>query len=289
MSVDGDDATPKRTAFFVSDGTCVTAETLGRSLLTQFEAVNFAQQSLRFVNTVERASEARRRINETAIYDGARPLIFSTLVKPDVQAAIKESNALFLDIFATFINPLEQELGCRSSVSTGRFHGLHNVDEYSSRIEAVDFTLNHDDGGTTRQLDEADVILIGISRSGKTPTCLYLSLQYGVRSANFPITEDDLEGPALPDSLVPHRDKLVALSTEADRLQQIREARYPNSRYASFAQCQFEVRQAEALYRKLRIPCLKTTLKSIEEIAANILDLVDLQRPSRSSRPKAHV
>ncbi len=282
---------PRRTAFFLSDGTGITVENFGRSLLTQFETVKFAQQSLRFVSTVERAREVRRKINETAVFDGVRPLVFSTLVKPEVQAEIKNSNALFLDIFATFISPLEEELGCISSVSTGRFHGLHNVDEYSSRIEAVDFTLNHDDGSTTRHLDEADVILIGISRSGKTPTCLYLSLQYGIRAANFPITEDDLERPNLPRSLLAYKDKLVALSTEPDRLHRIREARYPNSRYSSLNQCQFEVRQAEALYRKMRIPCLKTTMKSIEEIAATIVDLaeLDLGRGRGPGRSRAHV
>jgi hypothetical protein len=279
----------QRTAFFLSDGTAITAETLGRSLIAQFENIRFAQQSLRFINTAERALEAQRKINETAVVDGERPVVFSTLVKPELRAIVMQSNALYLDIFATFIDPLEQELVSRSSLSLGRFHGLIDTAAYSSRIEAVDFTMSHDDGSTTKHLEQADIIIIGISRTGKTPTCLYLSLQYGIRAANFPITEDDLEHPRLPRSLAPYRDKLLALSTDARRLQQIRQERYANSRYASFEQCDYEVRQAEALYRRLGIPMLHTTLKSIEEIAATIVDMASLDTPRRRGGGKVHV
>jgi regulator of PEP synthase PpsR (kinase-PPPase family) len=278
----------RRTAFFLSDGTAITAETLGRSLIAQFETVRFSQQSLRFVNTPERALEAQRKINETAVVDGERPVVFSTLVMPDLRSVVMQSNALYLDIFATFIDPLEQELESRSSLSLGRFHGLTDTVAYSSRIDAVDFTVSHDDGSTTKHLEQADIIIIGISRTGKTPTCLYLSLQYGIRAANFPITEDDLEHPRLPNSLVPFRDKLLALSTDARRMQQIRQERYANSRYASFEQCDYEIRQSEALYRRLGIPTLHTTLKSIEEIAATIVDRAGLDTPRRRAG-KAHV
>ena len=280
---------PRRTAFFVSDGTGITAETLGRSLITQFEQVAFSEQSLRFVNTLERAEEARRRINETAVVDQVRPLVFSTLVKPDLRTLVMDSHSLFLDMFDTFVSPLSQELGCRPSASFGRFHGMQDVDEYSARIEALNFTLHHDDGCTIKQLDEADVIVVGISRTGKTPTCLYLSIQYGLRAANFPITEDDLERPALPATLQPFRPKLLALSTEPARLQQIRQARYPESRYASFRQCDFEIRQAEGLYRRLGIPCVKTTMKSVEEIAATIIDLAGLDKRTRPGPVRSHV
>jgi hypothetical protein len=278
-----------RTAFFVSDGTGITAETLGRSLITQFEQVAFTEQSLRFVNTLERAEQARGRINEVARSDQARPLVFSTLIKPELRTIVMDSNSLFLDMFDTFVSPLSQELGCRPSASFGRFHGMQDVNEYSARIEAMNFTLHHDDGSTTRQLDQADIIVIGISRTGKTPTCLYLSIQYGVRAANFPITEDDLERPGLPGTLQGYRSKLLALTTESRRLQQIRQARYPDSRYASLDQCEFEIRQAEGLYRRLGIPCIKTTLKSIEEIAATIIDLAALDRRTAPGPTRSHV
>ncbi len=280
---------PKRTAFFVSDGTGITAETLGHSLLTQFEQPPFAHHSLRFVDTVERANAARRIIDDTAEYDCTRPVVFSTLVKPELREIVRRSNGFFLDFFGTYISVLEQELGLAASSATGRSHGMTDALQYSSRIEAVDFTLHHDDGTTTRNLDDADIILIGISRTGKTPTCLYLSLHYGVRAANFPLTDDDLETPRLPASLRIYRDKLFGLTTLPTRLQQIRHERLPDSRYASFAQCDFEIRQAEALFRRLGVPYLSTALKSIEEIAASIVDYAGIERPGRARRSRAHV
>lgn len=279
----------RRTAFLVSDGTGITVEALGQSLISQFPRETFSQQILRFVNTPERAELARERINETALSDGCRPLIFSTLVKPPLRAIVRESNALFLDLFAAFIKPLEQELGMRSSDRVGLYHGLGDPGEYSSRIEAVDFTLHHDDGSTTKHLDSAEIIILGVSRTGKTPTCLYLSLHYGIRAANFPLTEEDLESPRLPASLELHRAKLLGLTSEAQRLQQIRQERYPDSRYASLDQCEYEIRQAEALFRRLGIRCLPTTLKSIEEIAATIVDMADLDRRVKSGPVPAHV
>jgi len=280
---------PKRTAFFVSDGTAITAETLGHSLLTQFERLPCANQSLRFIDSVERAETARRQIDETAEFDGTRPLVFSTLVKPELRRIVASSQALFLDFFGSNIKVLEDELACQASSATGRSHGMTDAIEYSSRIEAVDFTLHHDDGTTTQNLDEADIILVGVSRTGKTPTCLYLSLHYGIRTANFPLTEDDLQTPRLPASLKPHRRKLFGLTTLPTRLQQIRHERLPNSRYASFAQCDFEIRQAELLFRRLGITCSSTAMKSIEEIAAGIVDQSGLERTERRHRPRAHV
>lgn len=270
-------ANAKRTAFFVSDRTAITAETLGHTLLTQFESVDIDQTSLRFIDSLERAEKARDQINQAAS-EGNRPLVFGTLINPEVREIVKSSNCLFLDFFDVFIAPLEQELNVKSSLTAGRSHGLIDIETYSSRIEAVNFTLNHDDGSTVSQLDEADIILIGISRTGKTPTCLYLSLHYGIRAANFPLTEDDLEELRLPETLRPYRSKLFGLTIDPLRLQQIRQERLPDSRYASVGQCDYEVRQAESLLRKLGIPYLRITMKSIEEIAATIIDMAGLER-----------
>lgn len=280
-------ANAKRTAFFVSDRTAITAETLGHTLLTQFESVGIERTSLRFIDSVERAKKARERIDQAAA-EGARPLVFGTLVNPEVREIVKSSNCVFLDIFDVFIEPLEQELHVKSTLTAGRSHGLTDIELYSSRIEAVNFTLNHDDGSTVSQLDEADIILIGISRTGKTPTCLYLSLHYGIRAANFPLTEDDLEEMRLPESLKPYRSKLFGLTIDPMRLRQIRQERLPDSRYASLGQCDYEVRQAEALLRRLGIPYLRTTMKSIEEIAATIVDMAGLERPKVLHRPPIH-
>lgn len=274
-------ATLKRMAFFVSDRTAITAETLGHSLLTQFESLQIEQESLRFIDSVERAERARSRINQAAIEDGAPPLVFSTLINAQLREIVRSGNCIFLDFFETFINHLEQELQVKSSLTEGRSHGLTDIEKYFSRMEAVNFTLSHDDGSTVNRLHEADIIMMGISRTGKTPTCLYLSLHYGIRAANFPLTEDDLEELRLPQSLKPYRDKLFGLTTDPMRLQQIRQERLPNSRYASLEQCDFETRQAEALYRRLSIPYLHTTMKSIEEIAATLIEMAGLGRGRR--------
>lgn len=273
----------RRTAFFVSDRTAITAETLGHSLLTQFDGLDFHKETIRFVDSVERAEQIRQRIDQACREDGARPLVFSTLVVPEVREVFQTSDCLFLDFFDTFITPLEEELQMKSTLTAGRSHGLTDVVRYSSRIEALNFTLNHDDGSTISRLEDADIILVGISRTGKTPTCLYLSLRYGLRAANFPLTEDDLEDLHLPASVKPYRDKLFGLTIESSRLQQIRQERLPNSRYASLEQCEYETRQAEALFHKLSIPYLESTLKSVEEIAATIVDMASLEarKPSR--------
>lgn len=268
--------TPRRTAFFISDGTGITAETLGHSLLTQFNGMHFDQVTLPFINSAEKARGCVARINQTAIADAARPLIFSTLVNPEISVIIAQANALFLDVFKIFVAPLETELGVQSSHTVGRSHGVNNV--YKQRIDAVNFALGHDDGMSTRDLNNADVILIGVSRCGKTPTCLYLGMQFGIRAANYPLVPEDFPSMRLPTMLLPMKKKLFGLSINPERLQQIRNERRPDSRYASLANCQFEVREAEALMRQEDIPYLEVTTKSIEEIATTIVQQANLVR-----------
>lgn len=279
---------PHRSAFFISDSTCITAQNLGRALLTQFEFLPIKQYSLRFVDNLERADRARQQIDQTARSDGARPLVFSTLIDPDVRASIRSADCVYFDLFETFVNRLENELGARSVPTTGHSHGMIDREHYFARMEAVNFTLNHDDGSTVAHLDQADIILIGISRTGKTPTCLDLSLNYGVRAANFPLTEEELDELLLPQVLEPYRPRLFGLTTDPLRLQQIRNERLPNSRYASMRQCEYETRQSEALFRKLGISYLVTTMLSIEEIAATIVDMVGLERSRSVPVPPFH-
>ncbi|TCO81199.1 hypothetical protein EV699_10940 [Plasticicumulans lactativorans] len=282
-------STVRRKAYFVSDRTGITAEALGHSLLTQFEAVPFEKEAVRFVDTPERAEALRERINRAAEETGLRPLVFSTLIQPETRDVVRAANCLFIDFFDALIPGIEAELGVRSSHATGRSHGLTDIEEYSMRIDAVNFSLSHDDGSTVSHLNEADVILVGISRTGKTPTCLYLSLHYGIRAANFPMTEDDLEHMKLPRSLEPHQGKLFGLTTDPQRLAQIRQERMPNSKYASLEQCDYETRQAEALFRKRGIPYLRTTMKSVEEIATTIIDMAGLERRKlKHQRPHLH-
>jgi regulator of PEP synthase PpsR (kinase-PPPase family) len=271
----------QRTVFFVSDQTGVTAETMGHSLLTQFDGGEFKPVTLPFISTVDKAAEAARRISATAVEQGVRPIVFATLVNDSVREVIRRADCLYLDFFDAFLGPLEQELGQPSSHALGRAHGMTDLAAYTARINATNFALANDDGGSTHDYDRADVILVGVSRSGKTPTCVYLALQYGVFAANFPLTDENLESRRLPPILSFHRRKLFGLTILPERLQQIRQERRPDSRYASMPQCNFEVRAAEQLFERFGIPCIDTTGCSIEEISSRVLDRLGIPRRVR--------
>jgi len=271
----------RRTVFFVSDQTGVTAETMGHSLLTQFEGLEFRQVTLPFISSVDKAVEAVRKIDATAAADGIRPVVFSTLVKAELRSIVKTSNGLFLDFFNAFMVPLETELGVRSSEREGRAHGIADRVVYSARIDATNFALSADDGGVVADYSRADVILVGVSRSGKTPTCIYMAMQYGVYAANYPLTEDDFESRKLPSMVSPYTSKLFGLTIEPQRLRQIRTERRPGSRYSSAAQCDYEVRSAEALFQRYGVPMIDTTECSVEEIASRIIDRMGIERRLR--------
>ena len=268
----------RRTVFFVSDRTGITAEALGRSLMSQFDGAGFRQVTVPFISTVDKAKEAVARINAAAEEDGARPLVFSTLVEDDLRAVLQESRALCLDFFDAFIGPLERELSIKSSHTAGRAHANADDAAYLTRIDAINFALANDDGVSTRHYPKADVVLVGVSRSGKTPTCLYLALQYGIYAANYPLTEDDMDRGLLPEALLPHTSKLYGLTINPERLQLIRQERRPDSRYASPDQVSYEVQKAEKLFRGAGIQFINTTHPSIEEIATTILHQSGLKR-----------
>ncbi len=271
----------RRTVFFVSDQTGVSAETMGHSLLTQFDGLEFRQVTLPFISTVDKAEEVVRKINATAVADGQRPIVFSTLVREDLRSVLRRGNALLLDFFAAFLGSLEGELAVKSSQREGRAHGMADLQAYATRIDATNFALAADDGAVTADYARADVILIGVSRSGKTPTCIYMAMQYGIFAANYPLTEDDFEGKQLPAPLRSQTAKLFGLTIAPTRLQQIRNQRRPGSRYASLSQCEYEVRSAEGLFQRFGIPHQNTTESSIEEIASRIIDRKGIERRLR--------
>lgn len=269
---------PRRTVFFVSDGTGITAQMLGHSLLTQFEGVEFDQVTLPFVDNFDRAQEALERIEREALRGNGQPIVFSTLVNNDAREVVRRANALFLDFFETFIDPLEAGLGVRSSHAIGRSHSATDKQEYKQRIEAINFSMAHDDGASHRELAEADVILVGVSRSGKTPTSLYLAMQFGVKAANYPLIPEDFSRMSLPEALHVHKAKLYGLTIAPERLREIRQERRPGSKYAELASCRHEVEQAEILMRREHIPWINSTTKSIEEIATTILRELRIKR-----------
>jgi [pyruvate, water dikinase]-phosphate phosphotransferase / [pyruvate, water dikinase] kinase len=267
-----------RTVFFVSDGTGITAETLGHSLLTQFEGVKFQHVLIPFVDSAAKATECLPRIARAREVDGIRPIVFTTLINPDSAKALRQADAFFIDFFEAFIGPLEAEIATKSSHTVGRSHSAMDGGEYNQRIEAINFALAHDDGLSAKELSAADVILVGVSRSGKTPTSLYLALQFGIRAANYPLIPEDFERRALPKVLPAFRDKLFGLTIDPERLQKIRSERRPNSTYASAANCRFEVQEAENLMRREGLRVLNSTTKSIEEIATQIMQGMNLER-----------
>jgi regulator of PEP synthase PpsR (kinase-PPPase family) len=269
----------RRTVFFVSDRTGITAEMLGNSLLVQFDEFQFQRHTIPFIDAMEKVDEAIGQINATAAAEGRRPIVFCSMASEDAAERIRQfANALTLDLFQIFITPLEVELNARSSHTAGRSHGMASSHEYFARMEAINFTQSHDDGAQTRDLAKAQVILVGVSRCGKTPTSLYMALQFGIRAANFPLTPDDFADRRLPASVHPFRDKLFGLTIHPDRLREIREERRPGSKYASIENCRHEVREAEHLMERERIPMVDTTSKSIEEIATTILHRTGLRR-----------
>jgi regulator of PEP synthase PpsR (kinase-PPPase family) len=258
----------------------VTAETMGHSLMTQFEGLEFRPVTVPFVSDVDKAREVVRRINRAAQDEGLRPIVFSTLVQDELRDIVVTADGLFLDFFAAFVGPLERELNTRSSHRAGRAHGIADLAVYTTRINATNFALANDDGGGG-DYAHADVVLVGVSRVGKTPTCVYMALQYGVFAANYPLTEEDLEAGKIPARLAPYRAKLYALTITPERLQQIRHERRPDSRYASSQQVQYELRSAQAMFARYAIPSLDTTECSIEEIASRILNTSGIERRLR--------
>ena len=268
----------QRTVFFISDGTGITAETFGNAILAQFE-VQARHVRLPFVDSVDKAHQAVRQVNHTAEVEGSRPIVFTTLVNMEVLRVIEAGcKAMLLDMFGTFVRPLEIELGIKSNHRVGRFSDASKSQAYHDRIEAINFSLAHDDGQSNRDLAGADVILVGVSRSGKTPTTLYLAMQYGLKAANYPLIPEDFERQQLPQALVPFKRKIFGLTIQPERLSEIRNERRPNSRYAALDNCRMEVAEAEAMMRRAGIRWLSTTTKSIEEIATTILQEV---RPER--------
>ncbi len=266
--------TPSRAIFFVSDGTGITAETLGRGLLSQFDGISFRQMRFPFVDSPEKATVCRQRIREVREQDGIRPLVVMTMMNTDVSEMLRKEDALFLDLFEVFIAPLEKELGVKSAHTVGRSHG-HTGGEYANRIAAMSFAIAHDDGVSDADLKNADVILVGVSRCGKTPTSMYLAMQFSLRAANYPLIPEDFERDRLPDTLLPFRDRLFGLTIAPEQLHRIRQERRPDSNYAALETCRKEVAAAERMMKREGIKWFDTSSRSIEEIAVQIIQAIN--------------
>jgi len=270
-----------RHVYFLSNRTAITAETLGHSLLAQFPDTAFTTVTIPFVDSEPKAQKILERIRISFERSKLKPIVISTMADEKISAIIHQSDALIIDPFERFLPDLEAELHAHSIHESGQSHRIINQSLYESRIEAIDFSMVHDDGATTKLYNKTDIIVIGVSRSGKTPTCLYLALQYGLKAANYPITEEDMDSEQLPPTVRQYKRKLFGLTTNPKRLAHIREERRPASRYASLEQCRYEIRAVEQMYQQHRIPFINTATMSIEEIATKVVEVSGLHRLNR--------
>ncbi|MDT8364215.1 MAG: pyruvate, phosphate dikinase/phosphoenolpyruvate synthase regulator [Nitrosomonas sp.] len=270
-----------RSVFFLSDRTGITAETLGHSLLSQFDGIEWRKQYVSFLNTPAKVTAISGLIRAAAAEEGQPPLVFSTLLDPQILAAVRQTPCHLFDFFEAHLGILESVLEQSSARTPGRSHGLGRDVSYFHRIAAIQYALNHDDGIDGKLRNDADIILVGVSRSGKTPVCIYLAMQYGVLAANYPFTPEDMATRELPLLLQPLQEKLFGLTLNAGRLHVVREERYPGSRYASIEQCQQEIAWQNELYRRFAIPHIDSSSISIEEISAVILDRTKIERRER--------
>nr|WP_081317375.1 pyruvate, phosphate dikinase/phosphoenolpyruvate synthase regulator [Microbacterium testaceum] len=274
-----------RAVFFVSDSTGITAETLGNALLANFPAAHFDRHTIPFVGTVTPVSTVAAAL-QSATTPEAAPIVFATVKNAGIRAVIAGSAAVVIDLLAGHLTELEAELDTPAEQRSGQYHGLGDLERYFARMRAVEFAIEHDDGQSGRALDTADVIIVAPSRCGKTPTTMYLALHYGLLVANYPLTDDDFPTDGLPRIVAPHADRCFGLTTTALRLSQVRHERRPNSTYSSLAQCTLEIRRAEDLYRRTRVPFLSSATRSVEEMSAVILQSMKLRdRPHERPTP----
>lgn len=267
----------KRHVYFVSDSTGITAETVGNALLANFPGVGFVRRTVPFVDSADSARSIVREIDGVSAAGGA-PIVFTTVKTAEIRAVIAGARAEIIDLLAGHLIELERALGVTASEQLGQFHAVGDVERYFARMRAVEYAIEHDDGQSRRALDLADVVIIAPSRCGKTPTTMYLALQYGLLVANYPLTDDDYPTDGLPRSVAPYADRCFGLTTTPLRLSQVRHERRPESRYASLEQCTLELRRAEDLYRRCRVPFLNSSTKSVEEMSAVILQAMHLRK-----------
>ncbi len=273
------DVTP---VFFLSDSTGISAETMGNALLIQFPDLHFERRLIPFITTAE---EARRVVEvlDAAVDGPVTPLAFTTAATDEVRQVLLTSRCPIIDFFEMHMRRVEDVLGVSGARVAARLHGVGDIQRYNSRMQAIEYAIEHDDGQSLRALERADVILVAPSRCGKTPTTMYLALQHGVFVANYPLIEDDLETTDLPRPVAPLRDKCFGLITTPARLSEVREQRRPGSRYSSLEQCTRELRRADAMYRANAIPVINSTTRSVEEMSTVILQSLS-SRPANGSR-----
>jgi regulator of PEP synthase PpsR (kinase-PPPase family) len=268
--------------YYVSDSTGILATNLGQSLICQFPEISFHEEKFPFIKTIADAEKTIRYILKQST--GRRPIIFSTLVSPKLRAIFNHPEVELFDVCDAFLERLEQ---CLEAKALGLPGYSQHVDDssMSRRVEAIHYCLGHDDGTKFDEYNEADVILVGVSRSGKTPVSVYMATHMGLKAANYPLTNNNLNHYTLPEGLRHNRKKAVGLTIAPEILSMIREKRYPNSTYAKRSTCVQELEQAQEIFQKYKIPVINTSGRSIEELATQISQEIGLFKKSATLGP----
>lgn len=269
--------------FFLSDSTGISAETMGNALLIQFPDRIFDRTLIPFIATIEEARNVVARLD--AAMDGpVQPLAFMTAAQDDIREELMKSRCQVMDFFGMHMGRVEELLDERGARIASKLHGVNDIKRYNNRMAAIEYAIEHDDGQSMRALDKAQLILLAPSRCGKTPTTMFLALQYGIFVANYPLVEEDFDTTELPRPVRHLRDRCFGITTTVARLSQVRQERRGSSRYASPEQCSFEIRQSEAMFRAHRIPMINSSAKSVEEMSAVILQSIASRTPKDQQR-----
>jgi len=261
--------------YYISGSTALLAEDMGQALLCQFQEISFHEEKIPFIKTKEDAEKALEHIREQS--GGRRPLIFCTIMDQQIRRILDSPEVEFFDVFGSILDRLETCLETKALRVPGYSRTIDDM-TLAKRVEAIHFSIEHDDGTRTREYDEAEVILVGVSRSGKTPVSVYLATHMGIKSANFPLTAEHLDSYELPHEIIRNRKKVVGLTTSPQLLHKIREQRYSGSNYAKVSTCASELSQAKQIYMKYNIPVVETDGKSIEETSVQVTQLVDIPK-----------
>lgn len=263
--------------FLVSDSTGITIDSLGQSLFTQFPEIQFEKNVFPFVSNQNEAMRVISHIHKESSSQKAPPLVFTSLANEQLKNLFLSNGIAIIDIFSTFIPTMEAQLEAHASHAIGETHGVSNTNHYIKRIDALNFTLSHDDGMKINDMESADIILTGVSRSGKTPTCLYLAMHYNLKAANYPLVDNDFDSTSLPQPIAEYKSRVFGLTISPQQLCKIREERRPSSKYSSYEQCEFETKKAEAIFKNSNLPYLDTTSTSIEEITTTIIQRMQIK------------
>jgi regulator of PEP synthase PpsR (kinase-PPPase family) len=267
----------------VSDATGETVHSVARACFVQFDGIEPTEHHWPLVRTKGQIDKILRKIEE---HPG---IVLFTIVKEDLRTALEigcwRLHIPCISVLDPVIHALTAFLGLQSSGKSGRQHILDA--EYFDRIDAMTYTLNHDDGQSTHDLADADVILVGVSRTSKTPTCIYLANR-GLKAANVPVVPD-IRLPPEFDTLTDGAGPLiVGLTTDPKRLVQVRRNRLrlldhnADTDYVDPETVKDEVATARRLFSERDWPVIDVTRRSIEETAATILQILERQRDANA-------